>query len=389
MSDESREALQTPAQAGVPDRTASGKEHYEVLDGLRGTAAIMVVLFHIMGMPIAWADNGQWLHHAAMAVDFFFGLSGFVVAYAYDDRWGRMSVGRFFTVRLIRLHPLVLLGAVLGLISFLIDPFAANQRLVPITVVLRDFVLACLLLPYAALPNRWTDTHSLNSPSWSLLQEYIANIAYALILRRLAARALGAIVALAAIALLWVLWRTNQIDVGSDWTTVWMGPARMTFSFTMGLLLYRLRDKLPKIPLGWIPLSAILVLAFAVPMVPDSVPHGNGIFEAATVMLLFPAIILCGANSKISQVQLALCKFAGRISYPLYILHYPFLLIYMNFALFGKPSHTAIQLSAFCSFLLVVAVSVLALKFYDEPIRRWLRSRSIQPIARVAISSQA
>ncbi len=385
MSNHSPEPLLASAPSVVPDRTAQGKQHYEVLDGLRGTAAIMVVLFHIMGMPIAWADEGQWLHHAAMAVDFFFGLSGFVVAYAYDDRWGRMSVGRFFAVRLVRLHPLVLLGAVLGLISFLIDPFAVNQRLVPIPVVLRDFALACLLLPYAALPNRWTDTHSLNSPSWSLLQEYIANIAYAFVLRRLGTRALGVAVALAAIALLWVLWRTNHIDVGSDWSSVWMGSARMAFSFTMGMWLYRLREGLPKVRLGWIPLSAILVLVFAAPMVPDSLPHGNGIFEAAAVILLFPAMILCGAHSEIGQVELALCKFAGRISYPLYILHYPFLLIYMNFALFRKPSQAALHLAALGSFLLVVAISVLALKFYDEPIRRWLRSRSIQPSSRVAM----
>ena len=385
MSNHSPEPLLASAPSVVPDRTAQGKQHYEVLDGLRGTAAIMVVLFHIMGMPIAWADEGQWLHHAAMAVDFFFGLSGFVVAYAYDDRWGRMSVGRFFAVRLVRLHPLVLLGAVLGLISFLIDPFAVNQRLVPIPVVLRDFALACLLLPYAALPNRWTDTHSLNSPSWSLLQEYIANIAYAFVLRRLGKRALGVAVALAAIALLWVLWRTNHIDVGSDWSSVWMGSARMAFSFTMGMWLYRLREGLPKVRLGWIPLSAILVLVFAAPMVPDSLPHGNGIFEAAAVILLFPAMILCGAHSEIGQVELALCKFAGRISYPLYILHYPFLLIYMNFALFRKPSQAALHLAALGSFLLVVAISVLALEFYDEPIRRWLRSRSIQPSSRVAM----
>jgi peptidoglycan/LPS O-acetylase OafA/YrhL len=152
-------------------------------------------------------------------------------------------------------------------------------------------------------------------------------------------------------------------------------------------LLYRLRDVLPKLRLGWIPLSAILVLVFAAPMVPDSLPHGNGILEAAAVMLLFPAIILCGAHSDIGQVELALCKFAGRISYPIYILHYPFLLIYMNYALFAKPSPAAVQLAAAGSFLLVVSVSVLALKFYDEPIRRWLRSRSLRPARRLAISA--
>jgi len=355
-----------------PDATSTGKPHYEVLDGLRGTAAIMVVLFHIMGMPIGWADQGQYLHHAAMAVDFFFGLSGFVVAYAYDARWGTMSVGQFCRIRLIRLHPLVLLGALLGLISFLVDPFAANQKLIPLPVVLRDFALACLLLPHAALPNRWTDTHSLNSPAWSLLQEYIGNLAYALILRRLATRTLGAVAAVAAAWLLWLLWHRNSIDMGSDWTSWWGAIARMAFSFTMGLWLYRARDRLPKLRLSWIVLSAVLVTAFAMPLVPGSVPHGNGLYEAAATMLLFPAIILCGAHSHIGRAEMALCKFAGRISYPIYILHYPFLLIYMNYALIRKPPAAALTLAAGGSFLLVVAFSWLALKLYDEPVRAWL-----------------
>ena len=359
-----------------PDATSTGKPHYEVLDGLRGTAAVMVVLFHIMGMPIAWSDDGQYLHHAAMAVDFFFALSGFVVAYAYDSRWGRMSVGQFCTIRLIRLHPLVLLGAVLGLISFLADPFAANQKLIPLGVVLRDFALACLLLPHAQLPNRWTDTHSLNSPAWSLLQEYIGNIAYALVLRRLPTRALGVVMAAAALWLLWLLWQRNSIDMGSDWTTWWGAPARMAFSFTMGLWLYRVRERLPKLRLGWGVLSIVLVLAFAVPLVPKSLPHGNGMMEAAFAMLLFPAIILCGAHSDIGRIELALCKFAGRISYPIYILHYPFLLIYMNYALFTKPPASAIMLAGAGSFAVVLGFSWLALKLYDEPVRAWLKRRA-------------
>lgn len=142
----------TDVPVTTPDETAAGKPHYEVLDGLRGSAAIMVVLFHIMGMAVSWADTGQLLHHAAMAVDFFFGLSGFVVAYAYDDRWKTMTTGQFFAIRLIRLHPLVLLGAVLGLLSFLFDPFPDNQKVVPLAIVLRDFALACFVLPIPPCP---------------------------------------------------------------------------------------------------------------------------------------------------------------------------------------------------------------------------------------------
>ncbi len=356
-----------------PDTTASGQPHYEVLDGLRGTAAIMVVLFHIMGMTVAWSDSGQLLHHGAMAVDFFFLLSGFVIAYAYDARWTTMTTWQFIRLRLVRLHPLVILGAVLGLISFLVDPFAANQKLVPISTVLTDFALACLLLPYPALPNRWTDTHSLNSPAWSLLQEYIGNLVYALVLRRLGTWLLGLVVAVTAAVLLYMLWTKNSMDQGSDWTSMGWGSARMAFSFTMGLWLYRVRERLPKIKLGWGVLSVGLVAIYAMPLVPKAVAHGNGMYEAFAAMVLFPLIILCGAHSSIGKVEMAVCKLAGRLSYPVYILHYPFLFVYMNFVDFRKPPLMTAYTAAAGAFVVVMLFAWGALKVYDEPVRRWLK----------------
>src|ERR1700735_4951656 len=74
----------------APDKTATGKEHFEVLDGLRGTAALLVVLFHIQGITVDCQVSKVLLHHAPLAVDFFFALSGFVMGYAYDDRWATM-----------------------------------------------------------------------------------------------------------------------------------------------------------------------------------------------------------------------------------------------------------------------------------------------------------
>ena len=360
-------------RVATADATSAGKRHFEVLDGMRGSAAVLVVLFHIMGMPIAWVDKGQLLHHAALAVDFFFGLSGFVIAYSYDDRWKTMSTGRFFAARLIRLHPLVLLGAVLGLLSFLFDPFPDNQSTVPLSTVLTDFALACLLLPHAALPNRWTDTHSLNSPAWSLLQEYIGNIAYALILRRLSTRALGMVLTVAALVLAAVAFEENSIDLGSDWGTVWMGVARMAFSFTMGLWLYRVRGRLPKIRLGWLAATAVLVIAFAMPQVPKSIPHGNGVYHLVLAMAVFPLLILGGAHSDIGKAEMMLCKIAGRLSYPIYILHYPFLFLYMNFVVFQKPPAGIAHLAAAGAFLVVLAFAWTALTVYDEPIRKTLK----------------
>src|ERR1700689_3841794 len=90
------------------DRTSSGKEHFEVLDGLRGTAAFLIVLFHVFNYPFGFRPPLHLMHHAYLAVDFFFGLSGFVVAYAYDDRWTLFGSLRCPSIRLIHLHPLVL-----------------------------------------------------------------------------------------------------------------------------------------------------------------------------------------------------------------------------------------------------------------------------------------
>ena len=83
----------------------ASKPHYEILDGLRGVAAVMVIIFHLFEAHAGGSHLTQIINHGYLAVDFFFMLSGFVIGYAYDDRWNRMTVGTFFKRRIIRLHP--------------------------------------------------------------------------------------------------------------------------------------------------------------------------------------------------------------------------------------------------------------------------------------------
>ena len=92
---------------------ADTKPHYDILDGLRGIAALTVVWFHIFE-AFATSHLDQRINHGYLAVDFFFILSGFVIGYAYDDRWKKMTVTEFLKRRLIRLHPMVVIGAVIG-----------------------------------------------------------------------------------------------------------------------------------------------------------------------------------------------------------------------------------------------------------------------------------
>lgn len=92
----------------------ASKPHYEILDGLRGVAAVMVIIFHLFEAHAGGSHLTQIINHGYLAVDFFFMLSGFVIGYAYDDRWNRMTVGTFFKRRIIRLHPMVIMGSIVG-----------------------------------------------------------------------------------------------------------------------------------------------------------------------------------------------------------------------------------------------------------------------------------
>ena len=71
------------------------KPRFEVLDGLRGVAAIIVVIFHLFEV-FSESPIDQIINHGYLAVDFFYVLSGFVIGYAYDDRWKKMSYWDFY-----------------------------------------------------------------------------------------------------------------------------------------------------------------------------------------------------------------------------------------------------------------------------------------------------
>jgi len=346
---------------------------YEVLDGLRGTAALVVLIFHLLEVTCGEPAKNP-LHHAYLAVDFFFMLSGFVIGHAYDRRWPRMSLAGFFGRRLQRLHPLVLLGATLGLVGYLADPFAREAQQAAPAAILLTYGLLLLVLPSPDLPNRWGETHSLNGPTWSLLQEYLANIAYALILRRLSVQALAAIAAIAGAGLLVAGGLRGDLGAGWGWTTFWYAPIRTAFPFLAGLLLHRTGARL-SLPGGWAMLSLVLVAAFAAPTLSmQGTIKANGVFEALIIIGLFPLIIAAGAAAEARGLLGRLSGWLGAISYPLYVTHYPFVYVYTHWVWRRPPPAQVVAVGAalgvFC-----VLFAWAALKLFDEPVRAWLARR--------------
>lgn len=377
---------------------ADTKPHYELLDGLRGVAAVLVVIYHIFeGFAFAEATNGAGsglittFNHGHIAVDFFFMLSGFVISYAYDDRWGKMSLGNFFKRRLIRLHPMVIMGAIIGVAAFLLEGCKQWDG----TVTPRGWVMTALLftmlmipavpgVPYEVRGNG--EMFPLNGPAWSLWFEYIGNILYALIIHRLPTKALAVLaVALGAAHAWFFVGNISGYDmVGVGWTidsiNFWGGLVRMLFPFTVGMLLAR-TFKPRKIKGAFWLCSALLITVFAMPYIASTGKASiNSLYEFLCIALLFPVIVWMGACGGCSDnVTGRVNKFLGDISYPLYIIHYP--IMYMFYKWLIKEELYTFGATWGISIIVIITSLLLAyacLKLYDEPVRRYLANKFLK-----------
>ncbi len=248
---------------------ADTKPHYNILDGLRGVAAITVVCFHIFE-AFATSHLDQRINHGYLAVDFFFILSGFVVGYAYDDRWGKMKTKDFIKRRIIRLHPMVVMGALIGAIMFYTQGCPVwDVSVVPAIALFIATFLNMLLIP--ATPGTEIrggvgEMFPLNGPSWSLFFEYIGNILYALFIRKFSTKALAAFVFVAGcgLASFAILGPLGDICVGFSLTGTEFtgGSLRLLFSFSAGLLLSRIFKPAKVKAAFWIcSLSVVALLA--------------------------------------------------------------------------------------------------------------------------------
>ena len=371
----------------------SAKPHYALLDGLRGVAAILVLFYHIFeGFAFAESVNGAGdglittLNHGHIAVDFFFILSGFVISYAYDSRWKEMNVWQFFKRRLIRLHPMLVMGAVIGFAAFAFVGFERwDGTVAPLGWAITAMLLTMLMipavqgLPYEVRGNG--EMFPLNGPGWSLFFEYIGNILYALFIRRLSTKMLAALTIVLGLvhAYFFIFDVSGYGMIGVGWTidelNFWGGLVRMLFPFTLGMWLSRTYKPRKVKGAFWI-CSAVLVMVFAVPYIPsEGVLNLNCLYEYICIAFVFPIIVClgaCGSNDT-NSITNKINKRLGDISYPLYIVHYPIMYIFYAW-LIDKHIYTLRECLGVASFVVLasVALAVLCLKLYDEPVRRWL-----------------
>ncbi len=341
------------------------KPHFEVLDGMRGVAAIAVVIFHFMEW--IYTDYTQnFIGHGFLAVDFFFCLSGFVIGYAYDSRMGKMGILEFFTLRIIRLHPLVVLGSVLGLLGFLFDPFENTSELYTTGKLVVLFGCSVLLVPFPVMEDRAFNLFGFNAPAWSLFWEYIANVAYACMLYRLSRRYLIIATILAAVLLGWVGYRAGNLLGGWGKDSFWDGGARVAYSFLAGLLIHRSQWIL-KNRLGFIGLAVLLCGVFLMP----SFPY-NWLAEALVIWLYFPLLVALGAGTAVSAGMKKVCVFLGNVSYPLYMTHYAVIWIFGHYCTLHKPAGYSLYLFIALAVVALIGLATVVMVFYDIPVRTYL-----------------
>ncbi len=358
------------------------KPHYPLLDGLRGIAALIVVAFHLMEAH-ATSHYNQLINHGYLAVDFFFLLSGFVIGYAYDDRWNKLTIGAFFKRRLIRLQPMVIAGMVTGAALYYFQQSGLWPRIAqtPPLKVLWVMLLGCIMIP---LPKQadlrgWDETYPLDGPAWSLFFEYLVNVLYAVLLRRLPAAVLGVLTALAACLLVQVA--CTQGDVVGGWSLdakqLHIGFARVLFPFLAGLLLFRLGKRLNvKNAFLWSSLLLAAILCF--PRVGNAQSNWlNGLYESVCILVLFPVVILMAVSSGTASAFTGkACKFLGDLSYPLYITHYPLIYTYTAWVYNHKVSVGKGLPVALAVMVTTVVLAYAFLRLYDIPVRKWLAGRS-------------
>ncbi len=374
---------------------ADSKPHYLLLDALRGAAALMVVWYHFFeGFAFAEGTAITTFNHGHLGVDLFFMLSGFVISYAYDDRWQRtpnpLTLKEFFKRRLIRLHPMLIMGAIIGFTTFCLQggvkwdgtPTPMSWSLVALVLTM-FFIPAYPGAPYDLRGNG--EMFSLNGPSWSLFFEYIGNLLYALFIRHLGNRALAVLTAALGVAWCWFV--TTDVSgydmIGIGWTldtaNFFGGLLRMMFPFSLGMVMARNFKPVKIKGIFWIA-WAVLFGLFSVPAFAKcGAVSINGLYEFACILFVFPAIVWFTASGETSgKISSAFCKFLGDISYPLYIVHYPVMYLFYAWLIenklytLGETWPVVIMV-----FAINIALAYACLKLYDEPVRRWLTKRFI------------
>lgn len=340
------------------------------LDAMRGIAALSVAARHLNTvLPVGEVKNSVLaMPNSYLGVDFFFMLSGFVLARAYEDKLrAGLPAWRFMELRIVRLYPMFVLGIVLGGVMAVgqiifhakhaLSPAAAAFAFAQNIFMVPDFLSGGLLYP-------------LNMPAWTVLFEILINFVFVLLLFRMTFLSLMAFSLVCAACYFWGRISLNEGNLGITWATMVFGLARVGYGFPAGLILGRaFSTRIATTS----PLAIGMVLLPAWIFFLGSPPGFRFAFDVACLFLILPVVIWLGAHFQPPHVLRPICKAMGGASYPLFAIHFPLLHIVYRALVRGLGLPGWPVAIGFIPFAFLLAWFLF--QYADVPARRWLSAR--------------
>jgi peptidoglycan/LPS O-acetylase OafA/YrhL len=349
------------------------RKTFETMNGLRGLAALLVVVWH---------GGSDWYGASRppssyLAVDLFFVLSGFVIAYSYQARLaGGMTTRQFMLIRLVRLYPLYFLGTLISCATGLVWSLIHREIGYNLAFAIRSFPFALAMLPTPTWISgeSFGDLYPLNVPAWSLFCEIVVNLAYAASYRWWSTRNIIIVMIISAALMLSNDWFDVKLGWGAggfNWASMPFGLFRVFYSFPAGVLIFRIvyEKQFPLPHIGTIPVFLMFPLFF--------------VWQAdwcskLSMIVGFPMLVAFACLSEPKGLLRRLCTELGNASYAIYAIHYPLI----GFTLLAQSKFRIDPHSNYIGafFLLsVVPISLLIDRWYDGPIRALLTSRFVNP----------
>lgn len=348
------------------------KQNFLTLDGMRGVAAIFVLISHT---GTFW--NGLIFNHTHLAVDTFFILSGFVIAHAYENKLtsGQITFKDFFIIRLIRLYPMFFIATLFATVVIVWNyGTSEHQNADYLSSLVRSIGLTFLLLPSMLIDSN--KLFPLNGAYWSIFYELVVNFFYAAIIRVLTNKVLIYLIAFLSILIMSVLLLNGTLGAGFTWryTSIITGLTRSGFGIFFGIYLYRVGKRF--FPNLVLPSWVVIGLSTAVLMIPD-LGKFNGVVDFLAVFIIFPLCIVLGARNNSSLLFNSIYKLLGQVSYPIYLLHIPIAALIYLFGL-GQLMERNAPISGILFVILIIILSIFLERFFDLPLRKYFRDRFLK-----------
>ncbi|GBQ93076.1 putative acyltransferase [Acetobacter nitrogenifigens DSM 23921 = NBRC 105050] len=380
--------IETPQYLTGVAPSIDASEEIRSLTGLRGVAAVWVVLFHMVVHDPGSGLIDAMIKHGYLAVDLFFVLSGFVMAMSYRRIFTHPLTGKTFCVfmlrRIARIYPLYIFVLLLVSTRLIGQAFLTHG---PARSLLTDLPFNIFLI------QAWVGRPSILGPSWSVSTEFAAYFLFPLLLKSVTSRSqvLPALtVLLAGCGVLAVAChsttdilseRHGPLDL-SDGAPFWP-LLRCMAEFTLGLVSYRAatsrlfsrRTESRTVTRFGLSTRTCIDLAIGLALIcAIAIPRSDIVFVALLPPLM---IALSARNGALSTIFSARPIYMfGLWSYAIYLWHFPLLFIMWHAeallqARIGFDLARAVGVVA--CWAVILPVSALSYRFIETPGRKIIR----------------